>query len=163
MPGAGADAGVVAAERAAMALAPVQADMLGLPPVPETRQADLARRRPGRPVGARNRRSEDSARLAVEKFGDPIWHGLALATMPTEELALRLGCTPLEAAELQQRERSIVLPYIHARRPQAVNVDLNLPTLVLADPRAYAAMAAQAATVEVLDNQSLSEAADAPL
>lgn len=144
-----------------------QQELLGLPPLPETRRGEIERRRAGRPVGARNKRSEDAARVAVERFGDPLLHQVAIATMPTEELAARLGCDPLEAAELQQRAAATCLPYLHSRKPLAVDVrNHRVVHLTIVDPLAPPAAPGEASEVEIVDvleYQAVSEGDDAAL
>lgn len=99
-----------------------QAELLGLPAMPERQGEAVARRKAGRPPGARNRRDEDVARLLVERFGDPLAHLVAVATMDTEELALRLGCTTLEAAQEKRLAAQVAMPFLHSRMPVRVDV-----------------------------------------
>lgn len=78
----------------------------------------------GRPPGARNRRNA--------KFRDQI---LALGphpaialqraySRPVEVLAAELGCSPLEAFQIQVRAAAELLPYIEGKQP--VTVDLRV-------------------------------------
>lgn len=125
-----ADQDEVAAERVARALVPEpdlfgHAEFLGLPPMPVAQGAAIERRRPGRPPGARNRRAEDVARFAIERFGDPLLRQVAIATMPVDELAARLGCSVFEAAQEQRLSALAVLPYLHRRQPQAVDLSAS--------------------------------------
>jgi hypothetical protein len=99
-----------------------QAELLGLPDMPASKAASVERRRAGRPPGSRNRRDEDAARVAVERFGDPLLHQVAIATMDVEELASRAGCTVLEAMVEKRLAAMAVLPFLHSKRPLAVDV-----------------------------------------
>lgn len=103
-------------------LLPVQHELIGLPAVPAMRAQQIERRQAGRPPGSRNRRMEDAARTAIEAFGDPLLRQVAVATMDAEELAGRVGCTLLEAIQEQRLAAALVLPFLHSRRPLAVDV-----------------------------------------
>lgn len=115
----------VAAERVDAVLWP-QGELLGLPPVPVSRGEVAARverrAKAGRPPGARNRRAEDIARLIDERFGDARLHQAAIATMDVEELAARLGCSPLEAAQEKRLAFVAVAPFLYQRQPQQVDL-----------------------------------------
>jgi hypothetical protein len=108
-----------AAERVAEAL-PLQHELIGLPETDRGRQ--LRERRGGRPPGARNKRLEEAARLVVERFGDPLVHQVAVATMPLDEL-MAAGLDLKQAMEERRLAAAVVLPYLHQR--QAVRVDVN--------------------------------------
>lgn len=79
----------------------------------------------GRKPGAKNRRTGDFAKLLAAHAPHP---GLALARIyarPTELLAAELGCKKLEAAHLQVRAASELLPYVEGKKPVDVNVNTN--------------------------------------
>jgi len=101
-----------------------QFDLLGLPPLDpaNSRHASVIQRKAGRPPGARNRRQEDVARWVVEQLGDPLVRQAAIAAMPVEELAARLGCSVYEAFQEQRLAAALVLPYVHQRQAIAVDV-----------------------------------------
>lgn len=89
--------------------------------------------RGGRPVGARNRRTEEYARFLRSRFGDPLAVGTSIAardiTQPgeLERLALDLGMKRGDAAEFWLRTLNAVLPYLHQRMPQAVVLNPGAP------------------------------------
>lgn len=117
-----AGASDVAAGRVARELFP-QADLLGLPVTPAmVATATAAGRKAGRPPGSRNRRDEDIARLLLERFGDPLAHQVAVATMGVDELAAALGCSRIEALAEKRLAAQVVMPYLHSRKPLAVDV-----------------------------------------
>ena len=76
----------------------------GSSPAAEPR-ATLASRGPGRPPGARNRRTDEAARIYMSEFGDPLRRGVAISALPIlapdvlEGLAKRLDCSKIEAAK----------------------------------------------------------------
>jgi hypothetical protein len=64
-------------------------------------------RGPGRPVGARNKRTDEAARFYMSRFGDPLARGVEIAAIPIlaqdgrvlRELAGVLGMTRSDAAK----------------------------------------------------------------
>jgi hypothetical protein len=78
-------------------------------------------RRMGRPPGARNRRTDEAARIYMAEFGDPLRRGVAISALPIladgvlEGLARRLGCSRLEAARWWSAIYSATMPFIHTR------------------------------------------------
>lgn len=79
----------------------------------------------GRKPGSRNRRTGDFAKLLAAHAPHP---GLALARIyarPVEQLAAELGCKKLEAAHLQVRAASELLPYVEGKKPVDVNLNTN--------------------------------------
>ena len=148
------DVETIAAERVAVAW-PVQAELLGLPEVPAHRAR--AARPAGRPVGSRNKRSEQLAVEVIERFGDPLLHQAAIATMGVEDLAARLGCSALEAAQEKRLAALVVLPYLHRRMPLSVDLSAQrVVHLTIVDGAADAAM-------ETEELQAVAEVADAPV
>ena len=115
-------AAAVAAERVAAALEPQPAlfELAGLPSTVHL-QALRERRGPGRPPGARNRRSEDVARWVIEHLGDPLVTQAAIAVTPVEEL-VAAGLTVAEAFAERRQSAAMVLAYLHKRQPLAVDV-----------------------------------------
>lgn len=79
----------------------------------------------GRPKGSPNRSSEQLRALLVNKFGDPLLAAASFYAVPTKTLAEHLKCKPEEAAKIQLRAIEVVAPYIHSKRPQEVNVDIE--------------------------------------
>ena len=153
------------AERAEALLWP-QGDLLGLPRTAKV-ETVLGRRAPGRPPGSPNKRAEDVARLIVDRIGDPLIKLATLAAMPADELAAAASCTVMEALNLQRLAAAEVLPYVHQRRPQALEVKggsvvaLTIHTgLATAAPPPVTIVGAVAESVE---NQRVSEVPDAPV
>jgi hypothetical protein len=78
-------------------------------------------RGPGRPPGARNRRTDEAARIYMSEFGDPLRRGVQLAALPllapgvVEGLSQRLNCSRLEAARWWASIYSATLPFLHQR------------------------------------------------
>lgn len=93
-------------------------------------------RRPGRPAGSRNRSTEEWREHLLARYPSPLEGCLSIATRPLIELARDLGCTRLEAAQLQAKARADALPYLHQKQPQAVEIDAGdeLPTIILVQP-----------------------------
>ena len=80
------------------------------------------RGRGGRPKGAKNRRTEEFSRYILQFGPHP---GVTLARVqgrPTDMLAKELGCTKLEAMQLQIRAASELLPYVEGKKPVEVNM-----------------------------------------
>lgn len=90
----------------------------------------VAPRGPGRPPGARNRRTEHLVDFYVRakyQGRHPLDMALAVATLPIlspgvlPALALDLGCTKFEAAKFWQHQVDAVLPYA-AQRQSAIEI-----------------------------------------
>lgn len=111
------------------------ADLLGLPDAHQLPLLDgeelagadphsivKAYRGRGRPPGAMNRANRDFRKFVLAQHAHP---GIALARTydrPVELLAEELGCTKLEAYQLQLRAATELLPYIEGKAPVTVNV-----------------------------------------
>lgn len=91
-----------------------QLDLLGLEPVPN--------RAPGRPPGARNRRTERMVEFLLARYPDPREVLLQMAATPVGELAATLRCTQLEAFQEKRQAAIAVLPYVAARQPVAIDL-----------------------------------------
>lgn len=112
------------------------------------------RRGRGRPVGSRNRRTEDWQRLVLSTHRSPLLVLADVYSMPVEELAKRLKCDLLDAAKLQITAARELAPYVHQRLPQAVDLNVGgaLPTLTIVMPGAAApGSPASAEAGEVVD------------
>jgi hypothetical protein len=97
-------------------------DLLGMPEgLPALQQLREARRKGGRPAGARNKRLDEIARQVRERFGDVLLRQVAVATMPLADL-MALGLKPGEALAEQRLSAATVLPYLEQRKPLAVDV-----------------------------------------
>ena len=122
--------------------------------------AGEARRR-GRPRGSVNKRSVDLARYIEAQYGGmtPGQQSAAVALVTAKELkaakhnlvkalavkaaalAQELGCSKLEAWREMRAEREGLMPYVHQKRPQSVELDAKgmvQPVIMLAPaaPRA---------------------------
>lgn len=101
-----------------------QMDLLGLP---EPRTADgvafIAQRtgKAGRPLGARNKRTQKTVEWLMSVYQDPRAVLLAIAQAPVDELCARLNCKPMEALQEKRLAAIGVLPYIAQRQPLAVD------------------------------------------
>jgi hypothetical protein len=97
-------------------------DALEPPSSSESVQARLALQRGrGRPVGARNRRTDEAARFYMARHGDPLSRAIEVAALPIlapgvlPELAKILGCERFEAARWWAGVLASSLPYTHQR------------------------------------------------
>ncbi|HEY1430799.1 MAG TPA: hypothetical protein VGF39_04105 [Stellaceae bacterium] len=81
----------------------------------------VAQRGPGRPVGARNKRTDEAARFYKSRFGDPLARGVEISALPIlapgvlPELAKVLGCDRFEAARWWSGVYAATMPYCHQR------------------------------------------------
>jgi hypothetical protein len=81
----------------------------------------VARSGPGRPPGARNKRTDEAARFYMARFGDPLARAIEVAALPIlapgvlPELAKVLGCERFEAAKWWAGVLASSLPYSHQR------------------------------------------------
>lgn len=76
----------------------------------------------GRPKGATSIATRQRLELFQRIGGDPLLTSARILAMSLDELQGWLGCTRLEAAQFQQRERFEAMPYVMSKAP----VDLNL-------------------------------------
>lgn len=134
---------------------PTQAELLGLPDVPARHPlAGVVASRPGRPAGARNRRSEDVAAYVIERLGDPLIRQAAVATMALDDLMARTGMSAAEALAEQRLAAALVLPYLHRRMPLAVDfTDHKIVHLTINRGSATAA----STVAEIVEDQPLIE------
>lgn len=116
----------VALDQAEEEIAAEQMELLGLPePKTEVGRQALERLRtgkPGRPPGARNKRTVKTVELLLSQHRDPRAVLLAIAEAPVEELVATLGCKPLEALQEKRLAAIGVLPYVAQRQPLAIDV-----------------------------------------
>jgi hypothetical protein len=118
-------------ERAAVeaVLAEIEDDddaaQLGLfaePLTEEGRRKLPARRGPGRPPGARNKRTERTIAWLLARHRDPRQVLLEVAQANVADLAALLGCS-LQEAMVEKRLCAVgVLPYVAQKQPLAVDV-----------------------------------------
>lgn len=84
---------------------------------------ERAERKGGRPPGARNKRTEAWVQFILARYRSPL---IALAetySRPVEELARELCCSRLDAFREQIRAAAELLPYIHQKLPQALQIE----------------------------------------
>lgn len=119
----------LAAGRGQMSLLPMIADEAdpaaeGLQLLDQPEDDTPGQRGPGRPKGARNKRTQHTLEyLQSLGYDDPL-RGLAeVFTRSPVLLAAELGCTVLEAFDRQQEARKIALPFWHQKLPQAIVID----------------------------------------
>lgn len=75
----------------------------------------LVPRGPGRPPGAKNKRTEATVAHLLQRYRDPRAVALERIQMHPADLAGVLGCTVFEAAQEQRLYMQAVFPFIHAR------------------------------------------------
>ena len=95
----------------------------GAEPPEELAAAEPARRGPGRPPGARNKRTVAVADYILSRYRDPLIVLAETYSRPTAELAEILGCTPKEAFLIQQDAAEKLAPYVRSRQPIGVAID----------------------------------------
>lgn len=110
-------------EDAALPLFPSE----GLPALPADevarRQAIRAGNRGlGRPKGAVNRRTEMWAQHLLGRGASPLLMMQETYLRPVADLARELGCTLLEAFELQLKAAIELAPYLHGKMPVAIDL-----------------------------------------
>jgi hypothetical protein len=85
----------------------------------------------GRPKGSANRRTRDFAEYLLARYPDPREVMAQTYARPVDELAAELGCTKLEAFQLQQRAAAELAPYLASKMPVAVSVNHRGIALVI--------------------------------
>lgn len=78
--------------------------------------------RRGRPPGAKNKRTDDMVRYLSQFGTDPLVGAMVLQSEPPEVLAERWGCKVLEVVDRQLRSRELLAPYMHSKKPVAVDM-----------------------------------------
>ncbi|MFA5580517.1 MAG: hypothetical protein WDA25_01030 [Paracoccaceae bacterium] len=119
------------AVQARLPLADADALGMALQVQPVRGQAVGPARRVGRPKGSRNRRSEELVRFILKQHSHPLLVLAQTYSRPVHVLAAELGCTPLEAFQLQQRAAVELAPYIESKKPVAVQVDQRVIQLTI--------------------------------
>lgn len=79
-------------------------------------------RRSGRPVGAVNKRTATWRDYFLTQCTHPLMVLGHTFSRPVEVLAAELGCSKLEAYQVQMRAAAEALPYIESKMPVAVDV-----------------------------------------
>jgi len=140
-----------------------QLDLLGLPaPTPEQARAIELRRGPGRPAGARNKRTLAWADYLLARHANPVEVLLQIAESRVDELVAALGCSKLEALQEKRHAAVAAAPYVMQR--QATAIDLTgAPAIHLTINRGESRPASvglgslAGRILEVLDNQDVSD------
>lgn len=132
--------------------------------LPENQDIEMLRRRagPGRPLGARNRRTEQTVARLLAWRRDPRDVLLEIAEAPIDVLMATLGCTALEALQEKRHAAVGVLPYVAQKQAVEVNVSGIKPVhmhftmggAAAADSHA-GSMAAR--LLNIIENQELSD------
>lgn len=108
-----------------------QVDLFGVLPM---QSFDEERgRRPGRPVGARNKRTQEFVEVLLKKYPSPLEGLLSIASRDLVTFAADLKTKDyLELLRLQVRCMEAAAPYIHQKQPQAIEATgENMMTLVI--------------------------------
>lgn len=85
----------------------------------------------GRPLGSRNRRTEEWTNFILAQYRSPLVVMAETYSMPVHELAAKLNCDPLDAFKAQQAAAAALAPYLHQRQPMAVEVATQTRGLLL--------------------------------
>ncbi|MBS1180430.1 MAG: hypothetical protein H6Q99_310 [Proteobacteria bacterium] len=87
----------------------------------DQRGNEVTRGGPGRPKGSQNKTTEQMRRVFLSKYRDPLMAAGEIISTPIDVLKVQLGAaTNLEAAEFWRKVLVDVLPYIHQKRPIAL-------------------------------------------
>ena len=148
-PASGAGAGFGAAIELALArtadyggAALVPARQLGLLPEAEGEPSSTASEgqgagKPGRPEGARNKRTEEWTSFILANYRSPLIFLAETYSRPAKVLAAEIGCDVDEALKIQVDAAKNLAPYVHQKQPMAVQVDSRgIVRLVIEDPNA---------------------------
>lgn len=123
--GRGFRAGLVQAVRdagAPLALLDGEQLALGIDAGLEPRQAVEQARRVGRPRGAVNKRTGKVRDWLLARYAHPLEHLASIYSRPVDALASELGCSKLEAMQLQTRAAVELAPYIEGKQPVTLDV-----------------------------------------
>ena len=80
------------------------------------------RRGPGRPLGARNKRTERMVAFLMSRHRSPIEVLLEISEANVADLAALYSCTLMEAGQEKRLAATAVAPYVASRMPQAIDV-----------------------------------------
>ena len=115
-----------------------------LPLLPVAPATEEERPKAGRPAGSVARLTAAWRDLVLSRYRSPLIVMAEAYSRPVEELAKTLGCTRLEAFQLQQKAAAELAPYVHSKMPIAVTGDGAAPVPVM-----LAVTAGQAAAMGV--------------
>lgn len=163
--GKGARTAVVEAMNAAGPLTVDQPEQLGLLPLlggdqlaamptdPAARRKAVQAAKRGRAQGSQNALTTKVREVVLKKHGvHPLEALFQAFSRPTEDLAAQLGCSILEAYKIQLLAAREALPYVQSKMPVAIDVQGDLPMLVLTQ------VGQAAAAGPVLEHGPLSDA-----
>jgi hypothetical protein len=74
----------------------------------------------GRPAGSINRNTKEWREYILQRYQSPLIAMAETYSRPTEVLAKELGCSKLEAFNLQQKAAADLAPYVHQKMPMAI-------------------------------------------
>src|SRR5260221_4206747 len=100
----------------------LQLGLFAEPLTPEGRRKLPERRGPGRPPGARNKRTERTIAWLLGRHRDPRQVLLEIAEANVADLAALLSCSLHEALQEKRLAAIGVLPYVAQKQPLAVDV-----------------------------------------
>jgi len=114
------------------------------------------KRGPGRPKGSKNKRTEDWTEYLLNNYRSPLIMFAETYSRPTAGLALELHCTLEEAYKIQMDAAKQLVPYVHQKLPQAIEIDTDkgLVSLTLVVGSAYAELQSKA-KVEIIDAETI--------
>jgi hypothetical protein len=98
-----------------------QLDLIGAEK-PEEFAARIERRGPGRPPGARNKRTQEWAEFLLARNASPLEVLMQIANARVDDLARQLGCKRLEALQEKRLAAIALVPYLHQKMPLAVDL-----------------------------------------
>lgn len=94
---------------------------------------ERAKRRPGRPPGARNKFNERALAWLRAKYPDARERLLAIGTANTADMAALWGCSMLEAEQEQRACLGLVLPFVAQKQPISINLDSKTAVYLVID------------------------------
>lgn len=153
---AGAPPGAAAAE---------QLPLLSDPKVEFARNVDLqvvegeGPRGPGRPKGSRNKRTEEWIEFILANYGSPLVHLAKTMVADPADLAKAMGVKRAEATMRQQAAAIALLPYIHQKLPQSIELDkgVTVLNLTVVRPNETVQGVLDGSIIEVVENQQDSD------
>jgi hypothetical protein len=77
----------------------------------------------GRPAGSVARTTAQMRDYLLQRYQSPLVGLAEIAGRPARDLAVELGCTPLEAFDRQLKAMAELAPYVHSKMPAAVQLD----------------------------------------
>ena len=141
----------------------LEARQVGLPLAPAVEQEDqvpapVGSPKGGRPAGSVARKTAEWQAFILARYRSPLVVMAETYSRPTRDLAQELGCTTLEAFELQQKAAAELAPYVHSKMPTALQLDgaPDAPVMLAISPGMAARMGLSAPTIEGEADQAVS-------